>query len=145
MSIIRNRFLSEDVVKWREEMFCAMEKDPDFRRDVGGGPARVGLQEERARAFKQCVKALALIGETMDPFERKSKLVALQMYDPSLEVKVALLKDMPISAIMGSGTQGTSSIKWKSGLELSHTYKISSENLTKPEHSLLNRIRTEAR
>ena len=116
MNIIRNRFLSEDVVKWREEMFCAMEKDPDFRRDVGGGgPARVGgLQEERARAFKRCVKALALIGETMDPFERKSKLVALQMYDPSLEVKVALLKDMPISAIMGSGTQGKSPIGWKS-------------------------------
>ena len=116
MNMIRNRFLTEDVVKWREEMFCAMEKDPDFRRDVGGRPARVGLQEERARAFKQCVKALALIGETMDPFERKSKLVALQMYDPSLEVKVALLKDMPISAIMGSGTQGTSPIGWKSGL-----------------------------
>ena len=116
MNIIRNRFLSEDVVKWREEMFCAMEKDPDFRRDVGGGgggPAGEGLQEERARAFKQCVKALALIGETMDPFERKAKLVALQMYDPSLEVKVALLKDMPISAIMGSGTQGTSSIGWR--------------------------------
>ena len=121
MNIIRNRFLSEDVVKWREEMFCAMEKDPDFRRDVGGGgPAREGgLQEERARAFKRCVKALALIGETMDPFERKAKLVALQMYDPSLEVKVALLKDMPISAIMGSGTQGTSSISigWKSDLK----------------------------
>ena len=118
MNIIRNRFLTEDVVKWREEMFCAMEKDPDFRRGVAGdvgGPARAGgLQEERARAFKRCVKALALIGETMDPFERKSKLVALQMYDPSLEVKVALLKDMPISAIMGSGTQGTSSIGWKS-------------------------------
>ena len=72
-------------------MFSAMEKDPDFRRD---GSARMGLREERAKTFRRCVKALALIGETMDPFERKSKLVALQMYDPSLEVKVALLKDM---------------------------------------------------
>ena len=85
-------------------MFSAMEKDPDFRRD-GGGSAISGLQEERARAFRQCVKALAHIGDAMDPYERKSKLVALQMYDPSLEVKAALLKDMPISAIMGSGTQ----------------------------------------
>ena len=100
----RNRFLTEDVVLWRREMFSAMEKDPDFRRD-GGGSAISGLQEERARAFRQCVKALAHIGDTMDPYERKSKLVALQMYDPSLEVKAALLKDMPISAIMGSGTQ----------------------------------------
>ena len=108
MYIFRSRFLTEDVVKWRQEMFSAMEKDPDFRRD--GISARMGLQEERAKTFRQCVKALALIGETMDPFERKSKLVALQMYDPSLEVKVALLKDMPISAIMGSGTQGPDSI-----------------------------------
>ena len=103
LDTFRSRFLTEDVVNWRQEMFSAMEKDPLFRRD---GPATMGLQEERAKAFRQCVKALALIGETMDPFERKSKLVALQMYDPSLEVKVALLKDMPISAIMGSGTQG---------------------------------------
>ena len=102
MYIFRSRFLTEDVVKWRQEMFSAMEKDPDFRRD---GSARMGLREERAKTFRRCVKALALIGETMDPFERKSKLVALQMYDPSLEVKVALLKDMPITAIMGSGTQ----------------------------------------
>ena len=108
MYIFRSRFLTEDVVKWRQEMFSAMEKDPDFGRD--GVSARMGLQEERTKTFRQCVKALALIGETMDPFERKSKLVALQMYDPSLEVKVALLKDMPISAIMGSGTQGPYSI-----------------------------------
>ena len=107
LDTFRSRFLTEDVFKWRQEMFSAMEKDPLFRRD---GPATMGLQEERAKAFRQCVKALALIGETMDPFERKSKLVALQMYDPSLEVKVALLKDMPISAIMGSGTQGPYSI-----------------------------------
>ena len=108
LDTFRSRFLTEDVVNWRQEMFSAMEKDPLFRRD---GPATIGLQEERAKAFRQCVKALALIGETMDPFERKSKLVALQMYDPSLEVKVALLKDMPISAIMGSGTQGPYSIR----------------------------------
>ena len=79
-----------------------MEKDPDFRR---GSPAQMGLQEERAKTFRQCVKALALIGETLDPFERKSKAMALSMYDTSLYVKVSLLKDFQISAIMGSGTQ----------------------------------------
>ena len=64
----RNRFLTKDVVKWRQEIFSAMEKDPDFRRD---NSAVMGLQQQRAKTFRQCVKALDLI-DTEDPLERRS-------------------------------------------------------------------------